>query len=107
MGLGLKDIAHCLDLKPADVQRDYGRELGAGGPLAVASVALSLFKAATEGNVTAQMFFLRCRGGGTWNDKINVAIEVKNNGDAVLSARDKLAMALGQEILTREEGSEG
>ena len=70
-GLGLMDeeIAAVLGMKLDALRAAYGKELTMAGPQMVAQVAQSMFKMATDANkpnVTAAIFWLKCRGG--WND---------------------------------------
>lgn len=77
-----------------------------GREMAVSSVTRSLFKSATEGNVTAQIFFLKNRAPDRFQDfvdqRISGQLGVKHNGiDLKKLASDPAAAELACEILDR------
>ncbi len=70
-GYGLMDeeIAAVLGIKVELLRESYAKELTTANPEMVARVAQSMFRMATDGhkpNVTAAIFWLKCRAG--WND---------------------------------------
>lgn len=70
-GFGLMDeeIAAVLDMKVEVLREAFANDLVTAGPQMLAQVAQSMFKMATDANkpnVTAAIFWLKCRGG--WND---------------------------------------
>ena len=73
---------------------EFALALEEGAAVAIASVANALYINATQrNNVTAQMFFLKCRGG--WRDEqyvhadISGAVSVRDMSDAELEALAK------------------
>ena len=87
-GLPLQDVAACMLVDPRTLKKYYAKEIETGKAHAVTSVANALYKNAIgspleiknargqvierherAGNVVAQIFFLKCRGGGMWVDK--------------------------------------
>lgn len=68
-GLMDDEIAAVVGVKADELRITYERELTTASPEMVARVAQSMFKMATDSNkpnVTAAIFWLKCRGG--WND---------------------------------------
>jgi hypothetical protein len=60
------------------LRKHFKVELESGAALANAKVAQSLFKKATGGNVTAQLFWLKTRAG--WKETQNLEVTGKNGG---------------------------
>jgi hypothetical protein len=60
------------------LRKHFEAELDNGSALANAKVAQSLFKKATGGNVTAQIFWLKTRAG--WSEKNSIEITGKDGG---------------------------
>jgi hypothetical protein len=55
------DIARVIRIDPKTLRKCYREEIDLGGTKATAQVAGFLFSAATNGNVTAQIFWLKTR----------------------------------------------
>mgnify|MGYP003148170696 CR=1 FL=1 len=87
-GIPLADVSACLLVDARTLRKYYGVEIETGRTHANSQVAQALFKNAIgtpleikdaqgrvierherAGNVIAQIFWLKCRGGGTWVDK--------------------------------------
>ena len=79
-GLGVPqgDIATLLGVSKPTLHKHYREELDKGMAEANAKVAQSLFKQATGGNITAAIFWLKCRAG--WKEKH----EVEHSGEVAL-----------------------
>ena len=60
-------IAIYLDIDVKTLRKHYRRELDTALILANSNVAKSLYKNANDGNVTAQIFWLKTKGG--WSEK--------------------------------------
>jgi len=60
-GIPETDIAEMLEIDPKTLRKHYCRELELGGKKANAQVAGFLFNSAKNGNVTAQIFWLKTR----------------------------------------------
>jgi hypothetical protein len=73
-GLPEVDIAQVIGIDPKTLRKFYRSELDLGGTKATAQVAGFLFNAARNGNVTAQIFWLKTRG--RWRE----VHEVKHSG---------------------------
>jgi hypothetical protein len=74
-GLMDEEIASVLGMKVDLLRATYERELVTANPEMVARVAQSMFRMATDQNkpnVTAAIFWLKCRGG--WNDDPTKAV---------------------------------
>ena len=67
VGTTQEHIAIYLDIDVKTLRKHYRRELDTALILANSNVAKSLYKNANEGNVTAQIFWLKTKGG--WSEK--------------------------------------
>jgi hypothetical protein len=68
MGAKQEDVAARIGVRSPKTLRKYFRdELDQGGSEANMSVAQALYKKAKDGDVKAQMFWLKCRAG--WRDR--------------------------------------
>ena len=85
-GIPEGDIAEMLQIDPKTLRKHYRQELDFGSVKANAQVAGFLFNSAKNGNVTAQIFWLKTRA--RWKE---VPAEHKHSG----------ALALGTYDLTR------
>lgn len=67
-GLGLRkeDIAFIVKVSPRTLNYHFQNELDIGKAVATSQVAKSLFENAMGGNVTAQIFWMKCRA--SWKD---------------------------------------
>ena len=67
VGTTQEHIAIYLDIDVKTLRKHYRRELDTALILANSNVAKSLYKNANDGNVTAQIFWLKTKGG--WSEK--------------------------------------
>lgn len=67
VGATQEHIAIYLDIDVKTLRKHYRRELDTALILANSNVAKSLYKNANDGNVTAQIFWLKTKGG--WSEK--------------------------------------
>jgi hypothetical protein len=74
-GIPETDIARVLSVDPKTLRKHYREELDLGETKANAQVAGYLFNAAKNGNVTAQIFWLKTRA--KWRE---TPLEVKHSG---------------------------
>jgi hypothetical protein len=72
-GVRQDEIAIYLNIDPKTLRKHYEKEIDTGHIKANVGVARSLHKNATEGNVTAQIFWLKARAG--WRDKPEAGID--------------------------------
>jgi hypothetical protein len=90
-GIPEPDIARVLCLDPKTLRKHYRDELDVGETKANAQVAGYLFNAAKNGNVTAQIFWLKTRA--KWRE---TPLEVKHSGSI---ARKDLSEISDEELL--------
>ncbi|TPV96131.1 MAG: helix-turn-helix domain-containing protein [Myxococcales bacterium FL481] len=86
MGVRQPDMAKIVGCSEDTLQRHFRHELDTGGPEANMSVAKSLFQQAMNGNVTAQIFWLKTRARWRTVDKdedqpINTLVIMGPQGD--------------------------
>lgn len=74
-GIPETDISRVLNIDPKTLRKHYRDELDLGGTKANAQVAGFLFNAAKNGNVTAQIFWLKTRA--KWRE---TPVELKHSG---------------------------
>lgn len=86
-GISQDDIATVLDIDPQTLREEFRAELDSGAIKATAQVAQSLFRLATEGNVTAAIFWMKARAG--WREKQDADLNVRH--DASTLSDDALA----------------
>jgi hypothetical protein len=68
MGAKQEDVAIRIGVRSSKtLRRHFRKELDQGGSEANMTVAQALYKEAKEGDVKAQMFWLKCRAG--WRDR--------------------------------------
>ena len=91
-GIPEQDIARVLSVDPKTLRKHYREELDLGETKANAQVAGYLFNAAKNGNVTAQIFWLKTRA--KWRE---TPLEVKHSGSI---ARKDLSEISDEELLT-------
>lgn len=86
-GVPEEDIARVVDISPHTLRKYFRDELDTAHAKANASVAESLFKQAKSGNVTAQIFWLKCRAG--WKDRqlVELSGSVEGLSDEERAAR--------------------
>ena len=90
-GIPEPDIARVLFVDPKTLRKHYRDELDLGETKANAQVAGYLFNAAKNGNVTAQIFWLKTRA--RWRE---TPLEVKHSGSI---ARKDLSEISDEELL--------
>jgi hypothetical protein len=90
-GIPEDDIARVLSVDPKTLRKHYREELDLGETKANAQVAGYLFNAAKNGNVTAQIFWLKTRA--KWRE---TPLEVKHSGSI---ARKDLSEISDEELL--------
>ena len=87
-GVPYAEIARLVGLGKNTLPKIYRAELDAGGSRATANVAASLYQNAMKGNVVAQIFWLKTRGG--WTEQGNtdsnsaplkIDVRVTNKGE--------------------------
>lgn len=66
-------MAKANPLDPATLRKHFAHELDMGLSEAITKVAGLLLKSAIEGNVTAQIFFLKTRGGWRETNRLEVS----------------------------------
>lgn len=69
-GRPIDDIAEGIGISPNTLVKHYREELDEAEDLLIAKVKGFLFKNCEEGNVTAQIFFLKVRAG--WSEKMKL-----------------------------------
>lgn len=67
VGTTQEHIAIYLDIDVKTLRKHYRRELDTSLTIANSNVAKSLYKNANDGNVTAQIFWLKTKGG--WSER--------------------------------------
>lgn len=98
-GLSKRQIALCLGIsyqtlnEKSKAYSDFSYALKRGRSKGVAHVANQLIKNAENGNVTAQIYYLKCQGGKRWRDK-----EVK---EVILQTHEQAQKATVEEINNR------
>ena len=91
-GIPEADIARVLNLDPKTLRKHYREELDLGETKANAQVAGYLFNAAKNGNVTAQIFWLKTRA--KWRE---TPVELRHSGSI---GRKDLSEISNEELLT-------
>ena len=67
VGTPQDEVAAVLEISPGTLRTHFRRELDAAMAVANATVGTKLFDLATGGNLTAIIFWLKCRAG--WKDQ--------------------------------------
>lgn len=87
-GLTLEQISWNLGINPATLYKhkrlntELAESLKKGQSRGVQQISNALFNSALEGNITAQIFFLKCKGG--WTEKPELQPEAEQaNGPAL------------------------
>ncbi len=89
-GLSMPQIAACLGVSRATLYNRMGSEVNVleaikrGRAKGVATVTNALFQAAKEGNITAQIFYLKNRDPEVWKDRK----AVEYSGDVTVKHHD-------------------
>ena len=95
-GLGTTQIARALGVSWNTIDRNRKRlgefedALKRGQAKGLAQVTNSLFTSATDGNVTAQIFYLKNQDPKTWKDRQEVVNATINLNDVLTGAKDRL-----------------
>ena len=100
VGYGIRqdEIARFLSVDPKTLRKHYRDELDTGVVAANEAVARSLHKQATEGNVSAAIFWLKARAG--WREKQEVELSGPGGGPITTLDAGKLSDAALQELLS-------
>lgn len=98
-GYGVRhdEIALYLDIDPKTLRKHYRAQLDKGTVKANVGVARSLHKQATEGNVTAAIFWLKSRAG--WREKQEVELTGPGGGPIQTLDTSNLSDAALQELM--------
>ena len=86
LGLPQEQIARLLNIDPVTLRKYYADDLERGSSSATANVAGALYRAAMEGNTTAQIFWLKVRA--KWRERQDIAVtltDVQQADDATLA----------------------
>jgi len=95
-GLGTTQIARALGVSWDTIDRNRKRSaefedaLKRGRAKGLAQVTNSLFTSATDGNVTAQIFYLKNQDAKTWKDRQEVVTATVNLNDVLSGAKQRL-----------------
>ena len=95
-GLGTTQIARALGVSWDTIDRnrkrsaDFEDALKRGEARGLAKVSNSLFKSANDGNVTAQIFYLKNRDTENWRDRQEVVTATINLNDVISGAKERL-----------------
>jgi hypothetical protein len=95
-GLGTTQIARALGVSWSTIDRnrkrsaDFEEALKRGQAKGLAQVTNSLFTSATDGNVTAQIFYLKNQDPKTWKDRVENVHATINLNDVLTGAKDRL-----------------
>ncbi len=107
-GLTLEQIASSLGVSYSTLNRrkqeteDLEEALKRGREKGIAKVTNALFENAMSGNVTAQIFYLKCRAGWSTTDKLEVSGGAVAVGDGLKSVYESLREVV-KETADREE----
>lgn len=95
-GLGTTQIARALGVSWSTIDRnrkrsaDFEEALKRGQAKGLAQVTNSLFTSATDGNVTAQIFYLKNQDPKTWKDRVENVHATINLNDVLTGAKDRI-----------------
>jgi len=95
-GLGTTQIARALGVSWNTIDRNRKRlgefedALKRGKARGLAQVTNSLFTSATDGNVTAQIFYLKNQDPKTWKDRVENVHATINLNDVLTGAKERL-----------------
>ena len=95
-GLGTTQIARAMGVSWDTIDRnrkrsaDFEGALKRGQAKGLAQVTNSLFTSATDGNVTAQIFYLKNQDAKTWKDRVENVHATINLNDVLTGAKDRL-----------------
>ena len=95
-GLGTTQIARAMGVSWNTIDRnrkrsvDFEDAIKRGKAKGLAQVTNSLFTSATDGNVTAQIFYLKNQDAKTWKDRVENVHATINLNDVLTGAKDRL-----------------
>ena len=95
-GLGTTQIARALGVSWDTIDRnrkrsaDFEDALKRGQAKGLAQVTNSLFTSATDGNVTAQIFYLKNQDPKTWKDRVENVHATINLNDVLTGAKERI-----------------
>ena len=95
-GLGTTQIARALGVSWSTIDRsrkrseDFEEALKRGKARGLAQVTNSLFTSATDGNVTAQIFYLKNQDPKTWKDRVENVHATINLNDVLSGAKERI-----------------
>jgi hypothetical protein len=95
-GLGTTQIARALGVSWNTIDRnrkrsvDFEDAIKRGKARGLAQVTNSLFTSATDGNVTAQIFYLKNQDAKTWRDRVENVHATINLNDVLSGAKERL-----------------
>ena len=95
-GLGTTQIARALGVSWSTIDRsrkrseDFEEALKRGQARGLAQVTNSLFTSATDGNVTAQIFYLKNQDPKTWKDRVENVHATINLNDVLSGAKERI-----------------
>jgi len=109
-GLGTTQIARALGVSWSTIDRsrkrseDFEEALKRGKAKGLAQVTNSLFTSATDGNVTAQIFYLKNQDAKTWKDRQETVHATINLNEVLSGAKDRLGdnMANNPKIINQK-----
>jgi len=95
-GLGTTQIARALGVSWSTIDRsrkrseDFEEALKRGQARGLAQVTNSLFTSATDGNVTAQIFYLKNQDPKTWKDRVENVHATINLNEVLTGAKERI-----------------
>ena len=95
-GVGTTQIARALGVSWSTIDRNRKRSaefeetIKRGKAKGLAQVTNFLFTSATDGNVTAQIFYLKNQDAKTWKDRVENVHATINLNDVLSGAKDRL-----------------
>ena len=101
-GLGTTQIARALGVSWNTIDRnrkrsgDFEDAIKRGQARGLAQVTNSLFTSATDGNVTAQIFYLKNQDPKTWKDRVENVHATINLNDVLTGAKERLGENMGK-----------
>jgi hypothetical protein len=102
-GLGTTQIARALGVSWSTIDRNRKRSeefeetIKRGKAKGLAQVTNSLFTSATDGNVTAQIFYLKNQDAKTWKDRVENVHATINLNDVLSGAKDRIGKYMANE----------
>ena len=101
-GLGTTQIARALGVSWNTIDRnrkrsgDFEDAIKRGKARGLAQVTNSLFTSATDGNVTAQIFYLKNQDPKTWKDRVENVHATINLNDVLTGAKERIGENMGK-----------